>query len=330
MFNVLFMSVGRRVELLEAFRNAYRKLGLDGCIVGVDVDPLAPALQVVDKPYRVPPLSCATFEPLLIQICQREQINLVFPLSDPDVPVLARSRKEIEKTGARVAAVSTQAASLTADKWLTYRFFRRLGVNTPRTWLPAEFESSRASYPLFVKPRVGSAGKGTYKVQNTRELDFFLDYVPEPIVQEFIAGSEITNDVICDLEGDVMAVVSRRRIEVRWGEMAKGVTVSDPKISSACVQIAHELPAIGPITVQCIVKERRPYFTEINARLGGGVPLGIKAGVDSPAWLLGRAARLRVEIPPVGTYQLGLYLTRFDNSYYLTEGDRERMESHYL
>src|SRR5206468_1918939 len=133
-------------------------------------------------------------------------------------------------------------------------FFQRLGIATPRSWLPGQLDPAQAEYPLFIKPRCGGATKHAFKVNDARELIFFSDYVPSPIIQEYLPGPEITNDVICDLEGEVLAVVSRQRIEVRWGEVAKGVTMYDPAISNACLQTAHALPAIGPITVQCILK----------------------------------------------------------------------------
>jgi carbamoyl-phosphate synthase large subunit len=73
------------------------------------------------------------------------------------------------------------------------------------------------------------------------------------------------------------------------------------------------------------MKRGVPHFTEINARFGGGVPLGIAAGADSPQWLLARTAGIQIEIPPLGTYQTGLYLTRFDDSYFLSQEDYENM-----
>ena len=114
------------------------------------------------------------------------------------------------------------------------------------------------------------------------------------------------------------------------GIYVAGVTVYDPIITQGCVKIAEALPALGPITVQCMLKDNVPHFTEINARLGGGVPLGIAAGVDAPRWLLARSAGLEVEIPPLGTYQTGLYLTRFDDTFFVTEAQREQMASHRL
>jgi carbamoyl-phosphate synthase large subunit len=323
--NVLFTSVGRRVELLKAFRDAYRSLGMAGQIVAVDMDPLAPALQVADRSYIVPRLTSPDYIPALVAICRREQVNLILPLIDPDIPVLAQNRHLIAATGARLAVVSPEAAAVANDKWLTARFFRGLELATPRSWLPGETSLAEAGYPLFVKPRGGSAARHTYTVDNARELAFFCEYIRAPIVQEFLPGPEITSDVICDLAGEVLAVVSRQRIEVRWGEVAKGVTVHDPRITEACVRVAGALPAVGPITVQCMMKQGVPYFTEINTRLGGGVPLAIAAGVDFPRYLLAKEAGLSVEIPPLGSYQVGLYLTRCDDSYFLTEADRARI-----
>lgn len=328
--NILFTSVGRRVELLRAFRAAYHSLELAGEIVTVDIDPLAPALRSADKTYIVPRLDSADYIPALVDICLKEQVDLVFPLIDPDVPVLARHREIIEATGAELAVVSADAAAVCGDKWQTKQFFTRLGLATACAWLPNEIDATRVQYPLFVKPRGGSAATNTFKVRDAGELAFFIKYVHEPVIEEFLPGGEITNDVICDLAGEVLGVISRQRIEVRWGEVAKGMTVHAPAITEACVAIARALPAIGPITVQCIMKDDAPYFTEINARLGGGVPLGIAAGADSPRWLLARAAGLPVDIPPLGSYQPNFYMTRYDDSFFLSEAEREQMASNHL
>jgi carbamoyl-phosphate synthase large subunit len=330
MLNVLFTSAGRRVELLRAFRRAYATLGLEGRIVAIDVDPLAPALSAADCAYIVPRLTDPEYIPTLAEICRHERADVVFPLIDPDIPVLAANRAVLEAAGTRLAVVCPEAASTAADKWLCAEFFRRLGLDAPRSWLAADLQSGSLEYPLFIKPRRGSAGKESFVVRNARELAFFSEYVADPIIQEYLPGPELTSDVVCDLDGDVLAVVSRRRIEVRWGEVAKGVTVSDPRIVEACVSVARSLPAVGPITVQCMMRHGRPCFTEINARLGGGAPLGVAAGADWPAWLLARCAGIRADVPPLGSYRAGVYLTRFDDSFFLTEAERERMASRRL
>lgn len=333
--NILFTSVGRRVELLRGFREAYQSLGVSGRIVAVDIDPLAPALRLADRPYIVPRLDDPDYVPALLEILGREQVAVVFPLIDPDVPKLAAHREVLQATGARLAVVSPEAAGIAADKWRTNEFFRRLGLTVPRSWLPGRLGPSEAEYPLFIKPRFGSASQQAFKVENPRQLAFFSEYVSQPIFQEYLPGPEITNDVICDCDGHVISVVSRQRIRVRAGEVIVGKTIFDPAITDACVRIAEALPAVGPITVQCMSNGTDgngsvAKFTEINARLGGGLPLGIAAGANSPLWLLAAAANVPLEIPPLGSYRTGLYLSRFDQSQFVTEAEREQMASRHL
>ncbi len=324
------------MELLRSFRQAYRTLGLSGRIVAIDCDPLAPALRRADESYLVPRLDDPEYITTLLEILQRHRPAAVFPLIDPDVPVLAAHREVLEATGARLAVVGSEAAGIAADKWRTNEFFRRLGLTVPRSWLPGQRDPAAAEYPLFIKPRFGSASQHTFKVQDRRQLDFFCEYVDRPIIQEYLPGPEVTNDVICDLRGRVLSVVSRQRIRVRAGEVIVGKTIFDPAIAEACVRIAEALPAVGPITVQCMIDAnssggaRAAKFTEINARLGGGLPLGIAAGADSPQWLLAAAAHLPVDIPPLGSYRRGLYVSRFDDSAFVTEAQREQMASHRI
>ena len=53
--NILFTSIGRRVELINHWKKAYADLGLNGQIFGTDIDPLAAASNFVDSFHIVPP-----------------------------------------------------------------------------------------------------------------------------------------------------------------------------------------------------------------------------------------------------------------------------------
>jgi len=320
--NILFTSVGRRVELIQAFRRAYQELGISGEIIATDIDTLAPALHIVDRPFIVSRFDAEDFIPQIVDICNKYNVSIVFPLIDPEIPILATHRNEIEANNeTRLAIFSFEAVRICSDKLLTMNFFESINVPIPKYWIPDNLSIDEIVYPIFIKPRFGSASRHTFRINNIKELLFFRTYVPNPIIQEFLPGSEVTNDIICDFNGNLLSVVSRQRIEARWGEVAKGVTIYHPEITELCKKIALALNTIGPITIQCIMKDGSPRFTEINPRFGGGLPLGIAAGVDSPKWYLSIAAGMPLSIPPLGTYKEGLYFTRFDESFYLSEKD---------
>lgn len=328
--NVLFTSVGRRVELVRAFRRAYAELHLEGEIIGVDVDPLAPALRECDEALMVPRGNEPHYLSTLVELCSQRRVALLFPLIDPEIPLLAHHRDELDATGARAMVIPGEAARITADKLATAELFERLGVPVPVWWTGDRARQADVPFPAFVKPRFGSAGVDAHAVADAEELAFWLARVPEPIVQEHLAGPEVTTDVLCLQDGEAAAAVSRRRLEVRTGEVSKGVTVHDERILEHCTRIARELRARGPITIQCLMAGDEPRFTEVNPRFGGGVPLAIAAGMHAPQWLLAHAAGMDVELPPLGAYEVGLHMTRYDESFFLTEEHRAALAGHRL
>ena len=329
MFNILFTSVGRRVELISSFREALLTLGMNGKLIGTDIDPLAPAFHSVDKGFLVPAVDSTEFIEAIVKVCRDQDVRLVLPLIDPDIQLLAKYKTTIEATGARVGVADEREALTCGDKWRTYEFFRDLGIPTPQSWLP-ETVGGNVDFPLFVRPRDGSAGIDAYVARNQKELEFFCEYVPHAIVQEFIAGPEITSDIVCGFNGRVIAVVSRQRIAVRGGEAMKSVTVRDERIVEYCCRIAKALHAVGPITVQCMMKDNEPHFIEINGRLGGCVPLAIAAGVDIPALLIATAADMNVDRTARDDYVTNLYMSRCDQSYFVTDEELDDLSNDYL
>lgn len=316
--NVLLTSVGRRVALLKVFRDAFHELEIDGRIVAIDKSPYAPALQYADESYIVPGLDDPAYEENLLEIAAHEKIDVVFPLIDPDIAALLRARDKLAAVGARVASVSAESLEAVTDKWKTCRLFLSLEISTPQTWLPEQLNPDEVEYPVFMKPRKGSSSADCFVVRDADQLRFFSSYIDRPIVQEYLTGPQITNDVICDLEGDVLAVVSRERIAVRGGEVTIGRTIHDAGIANRCAALARAIKATGPITVQCILKDEKPYFTEINARFGGGAPCGILAGATWPEVLISRLCGLDCESGLLQSYREGVIFSRYQESLDIT------------
>lgn len=330
---ILLTCIGRRVELLRAFQKAGDSLGIRLEIHGADATPLSPALQLVDHPHIVPGIDSGKYIDALAKIVIREKIDLLIPLIDSELPVIAAATERFMGLGCLALISSASVVAVCRDKLATYRKLTDAGIDTPATtlWLAA-VEQKRHRFPYFLKPRSGSAAMGNYVVHTFDELQTFGARVKDAIVQEFVQGAEHTLDVYVDFKGRVRCVVPRKRLEVRTGEVSKGLIVKDPAIMAVGNRVAEMLGGCrGVITVQCIITAQgRIRVIEINPRFGGGAPLSIHAGADFPKWILQELLGQRPRINPTGFHD-DVAMLRYDESVFVKKASRElRITSYKL
>jgi len=321
----LFTCVGRRVELIRAFRRAGKALNLSLKIHGADGSRLAPALHRVDKAHLVPSISRGGYTDALVEIVERNGIDLLIPLIDTELTHIAESAHRFREVGCRALISSQEVVRICRDKLATARVLKDSGIDTPRTWSwDAALKRPRHHFPLFLKPRYGSAAMGNYTVRSLRELQTFGRCVPDAIVQEFVDGSEHTLDVYTGFDGRVRCVVPRKRLEVRTGEVSKALVVKDPRIMATGRTVAEALGACrGVVTVQCMVTPQGLIrVIEINPRFGGGVPLSIHAGADFPKWILAEQAGIRLRIE-ADAFRDDVAMLRYDESVFVRDASKQ-------
>lgn len=281
---ILFTSVGRRVELIQAFRNAASKLAIQLEIYGADITDSAPALMFCDHTVIVPRIREAEYLPALQNVCAEHQIDALIPTIDTDLLLLSQNTGTFGHT--RVLISKPEKVAVCRDKRFTADYFRSLGLKSP---LPVDdWAKYDGGYPAFIKPKDGSSSIFAYRVENQKELESFAKQVPDYIVQPFIFGTEYTVDIFCDFDGNPIFITPRIRMAVRAGEVLKTKISQDPKIIAEMKKLVQDYRPCGQITVQLIRQNitEDDYYIEINPRFGGGAPLTIKAGADSAEALL--------------------------------------------
>ncbi|MFI4913272.1 MAG: ATP-grasp domain-containing protein [Sedimentisphaeraceae bacterium JB056] len=315
--NILFTCVGRRVSLINSFRNAAASLGKDCKICGTDVTELAAGMQVCESYYIVSSTQSSDYINQLLDIVKREEIDLLIPTTDHDLLALAVNRGLFEELGCFVLIAEPQVVELCQDKRLTYKFLSENGFNTPKTSLPSELDPEKIAYPCFLKPWDGYASRGATIANDAAEFEFYSKRIPNCISQQYIKGDEITCDVFTDRDGQVRSVVPRKRLEVRAGEVNKAVIVKDRDVMDQVAKLAGVLDTkFCILTIQLLLSEdRQVYFIEINPRFGGGMPLSIKAGANFPLWLLEK--HLGLKCSAGNNYQDGLTMLRYDAEVWL-------------
>jgi carbamoyl-phosphate synthase large subunit len=179
-------------------------------------------------------------------------------------------------------------------------------------------------FPLFIKPRFGRGSVGAFAVRTPRELAFFRDYVPQPVVQSFLDGPEFTIDVLCDFEGQALSVVPRERVVIRAGVVDRGRTVADPALIELGLACTRAMPFVGAINLQCRMvrcgaeSSVVPVIFEINPRFSGGIPLTIAAGADFPSMLIELVLDRPVE-PAIGKFREHVWMTSYETSMFMDE-----------
>lgn len=307
--NVLLTSIGRRVQIVNFFKKA---VGDKGKVFTADASNTAPGLYTGDAGFIIPPINSENYLNRLIQICSENKIDLIIPFIDPELPVLAKSKTIISEVADAVALVSDpDVIEIGHDKILTAKFFQEHGIPTVETWLAKSY--TWQGYPVIVKPRFGSAGKGVHECRQPQELTFYSMYGDHLIIQRKLEGSEITLDILCDQNSTCLTVVPRKRLKIRAGEVERGITIEAPELLQWGIKIANALRAVGPINVQCFLTDDGPIFTEINLRFGGGYPLSYYAGVNFPKMIIEFMSGNPVK-PCLGEYERNLLMLRYDEA----------------
>ena len=299
---VLFTCAGQRVDIVTAFGRA------GGETVAADLNPLAPALYAADRHFLAPRIDDPRYVPALAAAVAEHGVELIVPLTDLDMTILAEHRDEL---GALVLRPDAEVVERTSDKYVTHLFLQERGVGSPAAWLPDELPSD-LPFPVLVKARRGFGSRNIFRAETRDELDFFLARTPaESFVQEVCPGEEFSIDVFCDLDGRCLNAIPRTMIESKGGESIKGQTIKDwPLIEFGC-RVAETLDLAGPANIQCFREsDGMHYVTDINPRFGGGFPLPTAAGSRYPELALALARGERPE-PRLGEFREGVVMTRY-------------------
>lgn len=321
---ILVSSAGRRVALMGCFQDALAAMGIPGRVVATDLSPLSAAFQAADSSFTVPRCTTPEFIPAMLEICRREAVTLVVPTIDTELPAYAAARGEFEKIGTVVAIPGPQTVAIGGDKIRTQEWLKHEGFPTVRQGAVEEVRANWSAwpFPLIVKPAGGSASIGVRIVRDRLAFDAAVE-VTGAIVQSVARGVEHTVDILVDRKGKVICAVPRRRLEVRAGEVSKGITVHDSRLITLSSEIGARLPdAYGVLNIQIFLDQDTGEMNviEINPRFGGGFPLAYEAGAKYPRWMLEEILGLPSSSVADG-WRDGLVMLRYDAAVYV---DQER------
>jgi carbamoyl-phosphate synthase large subunit len=300
---VLVTGVGAPVAV--SIFKALRQSALKPLIVATDSNPLSVGLFRADRAYVLPPIAAdqAGYSEQLTEICVAESVAMVCFGSDIEMRRLAPHLHDIERnTGARLILNGPQLLEPFMDKWETVCLLREKGLPVPDTVLATDPDAVRAfltghQFPLIVKPRHGSGSKQVFVVHDSRQLDFAVGYVDEPVLQEHLLpdDEEYTVGIYkSPRTGYVGQIVMRRTLGA--GLTYKAEVVRDDEIESVCRTVVESFEVWGPINVQLRKTAAGVRIFEINLRFSSSAVMRAHFGFNEPEMCL-RDVVLGEELP---------------------------------
>lgn len=302
--NILFSCAGRRNYLLSYFRET---LGGRGKLLATDSSEAAPAMKEADIAIVVPRVHEVGYIDVLMDICSSHNVGILISLNDHELPILAENKDRFSAIGTTVVVSSLEVVELCFDKGETAAFAENIGIKTPKTFdsilsVEKSLSENAVSFPLFVKPRWGTASSGIELVENMEELRLAWDFGQRKIsrlglrsggegkssllVQQALPGNEYGVDVVNDLQGSYQATFVKRKLGMRSGETDKAITEENPALVAAGERIGKALGHVGNLDCDFFVDKDDIYLLEMNPRFGGGYPFTSEAGADIPAALV--------------------------------------------
>jgi carbamoyl-phosphate synthase large subunit len=288
--NILVSSAGRRIALLACFRDSMAARSAHGAILAIDSGVSAPATFACDEAWKVPLCTDRNFIDTVLDIAAEHKVGLLIPTIDTELPVYAAAASRFAKEGVSLCVSTPQVVRICGNKVATHQWLLKHRFPTVRQTelITALKDVSAWPLPLIVKPVDGSASFGVRIVNSPLELEALAGAPGSWIVQEIARGREFTINTYVNRQGRCICAVPHWRMEVRAGEVSKGITVKDEQLMRMAHAIAETLPgAYGPLSIQCFLDDTKTLkIIEINARFGGGYPLTHRAGARFTDWLL--------------------------------------------
>ena len=313
--NILILSAGTRNKVVEYF---VRTLAGRGNVVATDMSELAPAIYEADKYYIVPRMTEPGYLDVILDICEKEKIDGVLSLIDPELSLLAKNKDKFKAAGATVVGSSYELCEMSLDKYEMYEWLKEHGYKCAKSYMDkdefyADVEAGKAYYPVFVKPARSSASIAISKVYDKETVELLFAHDEGLMIQEYLNGQEIGADVYIDMvSGEIVSIFTKKKLKMRAGETDKAVSFKDDKLFDLIKKFVSEAGYRGQIDIDIFDINGEYYISEVNPRFGGGYPHAYECGVDHMKLIVNNLEGNKNECAVGENYNAGTYMMKYN------------------
>ena len=332
---IIISSAGRRLYLIDWFREAFAALDIEGRVVVAENDPTSSSASYGDVGRSLPKYDDPDYGRELMSLVAEFDAKILISANDYElihVHVNSGLANSLRETGVLVPGVSAAWQAGCADKLQMAQMLAAIEVPTPATVSGADDQgidelSARAD-EFVVKHRFGSGSSGLRVVSADQVRQAVTEAAlsapaagghpgtrEDVVVQSKLPGAEYGVDIIGSLTdgGMLSGVLARRKVRMRAGETDKAVTVDAAPFARISELIAGASDLTGLIDVDVFVDDfGEASVIDINPRFGGGYPFVHLAGADVPLYYLSQAFDIEVD-ECWNKYELGVVSAKYES-----------------
>ncbi len=247
-----------------------------------------------DAYIQVPPVADRdALKTALRRICAEWEVDVVFPTTDRDLPIVSELAQEFRQAGIIVAATPSHLLEAWLDKQVLLDALRASGLPV----LPFKgSEGIESDIAWIGKPRRGWGSQGIVMAAGAAELDAAVardvagQLFWQPRLAEF---SEWSADFAIDERGRASPFVVRERLRVTGGFAAiSRVEVASPvdDVVTRTAQWLAKAGACGVINIQILVEPSgAQWLNDVNLRPGTSSGAALGAGINLAGFILGES-----------------------------------------
>lgn len=298
---------------------------VDVRIVTCDMRDNVVGKYLADAFYVVPQAQDSGFIKAVLEICEKEDVDVILPQVTSELNVFARFKETLKLQGVRVAVSDTSSIEMANDKWVILGTANACGVPIPHSKLTSsEDEFVKAvlelGYPkckVVVKPRVSNGSRGLRILSSESwDVERFLKEKPDGteinlegllqilrngkwpdlIVQEYLPGEEYTVDVFRGNRGTL--AIPRLREEIRGGITFKAKVELRKDLIGFATKLSEALDLKYAFGFQFKTSsEGTPKLLECNPRIQGTMVVSTLAGYNMIWWTIKELLEENFEVP---------------------------------
>ena len=192
---ILIVSVGSLVgqNILDALEfSEFNRRGLVH-ITGTNSLSLTANNFRCDECYKVPLTASSDYAPIMAEILQKVQPDLILTARDADTAAMKKVMNKSDTLPGKLPFGSLRSIMYALDKWQSYLFCKNHGLPIAETFSThpdADLKNlkefvEKVDYPMIAKPQEGFASKGVFFVRNWDEVLHFKNQ-DGYILQEYL------------------------------------------------------------------------------------------------------------------------------------------------